>query len=203
MLYTVGEVAKVLGVAPSTLRYYDREGLLPFVERTSGGFRMFSDKDLEWLAVIECLKQAGVTIKEIQSYIAQCAQGDETIPQRKALLAKRREAVLEQMHKLQSSLDMLDYKLWFYSVAEEAGTTSVHDNMPDSEIPPRMLDIKLNCRYYQIKRQAQILRDNKARKNAVQQEQAKNHSSHHSSYDHGETSRTESVAKQDPVEVSL
>lgn len=161
MLFNVGEVAKLLGVAPSTLRYYDREGLLPFVERTSGGFRMFSEKDLEWLAVIECLKQSGLTIKEIQCYIEQCAKGDETIPQRKALFAKRREVVLEQISELQATLDMLDYKMWFYTEAEKAGTVSVHDNMPESEIPKRMLKIKKNSRYYKIKAQARALRESK------------------------------------------
>jgi len=57
MLYTVGEMAKRLGIAPSTLRFYDKEGLLPFVERSSGGMRMFKDSDYEWLQIIECLKK--------------------------------------------------------------------------------------------------------------------------------------------------
>lgn len=161
MLYNVGEVAKMLGLAPSTLRYYDREGLLPFVERTSGGFRMFSDKDIEWLAIIECLKQSGLSIKEIQTYIEQCAQGDSTILQRKELFAKRREVVLEQIRELEQTLDMLDYKMWFYTVAEEAGTTAIHETMPESEIPERMLDIKRNSRYYKLKQQAKELHQSK------------------------------------------
>lgn len=57
MLYTVSEMAKRLGVAPSTLRYYDKEGLLPFIERSDGGIRMFKDTDFEWLSIIECLKK--------------------------------------------------------------------------------------------------------------------------------------------------
>lgn len=57
MLYTVSEMAKRLGVAPSTLRYYDKEGLLPFIERSDGGIRMFKDTDFEWLSIIECLKR--------------------------------------------------------------------------------------------------------------------------------------------------
>lgn len=59
MVYTVGETAKMLGIAPSALRHYDREGLLPFVERSSGGTRMFQQKDLEWLSLIQCLKKPG------------------------------------------------------------------------------------------------------------------------------------------------
>ncbi len=58
MTYTVGQMAKMLGLAGSTLRYYDKEGLLPFVERSSGGIRMFREKDYEWLQIIECLKKS-------------------------------------------------------------------------------------------------------------------------------------------------
>lgn len=67
MVYTVGEMAKLLGVAASTLRYYDKEGLLPFVERSSGGIRMFRESDIEWLKVIGCMKKAGMSIKEVMS----------------------------------------------------------------------------------------------------------------------------------------
>lgn len=69
MVYTVGEMAKLLGVAASTLRYYDKEGLLPFVERSSGGIRMFRESDIEWLQVIGCMKKAGMSIKDIRQYI--------------------------------------------------------------------------------------------------------------------------------------
>ena len=57
MVYTVGEMAELLGVRASTLRYYDNEGLLPFVERSSGGIRMFRESDIEWLRVIGCMKK--------------------------------------------------------------------------------------------------------------------------------------------------
>ena len=57
MAYTVGEMARRLGVPASTIRYYDKEGLLPFVGRSSGGIRAFTEKDFEWLRIIECLKK--------------------------------------------------------------------------------------------------------------------------------------------------
>ena len=66
MFYTIGEMAQRLNVAPSTLRYYDKEGLLPFVERSSGGIRMFKEEDMEWLRVLGCLKKAGMSLKEIK-----------------------------------------------------------------------------------------------------------------------------------------
>ena len=79
MVYTVGEMAKLLGVTASTLRYYDKEGLLPFVERSSGGIRMFRESDIEWLRVIECMKKAGMSIKDIRQYIELALKGDDTI----------------------------------------------------------------------------------------------------------------------------
>ena len=86
MVYTVGEMARLLNVPASTLRYYDKEGLLPFVERSSGGIRMFKDSDYEWLQVIGCLKKAGMSIRDIRQYILLAMQGDSTIGDRLQML---------------------------------------------------------------------------------------------------------------------
>lgn len=138
MVYTVGETAKVLGVAPSTIRYYDKEGLLPFVERSGGGIRMFQEKDFEWLFVIDCLKKTGMPIKDIKRYIDMSLKGDETINERLELLLKRRENVKEQMRQLQNTLDILDYKCWYYQTAKEAGTTDVMRDMDISDVPEEL-----------------------------------------------------------------
>ena len=97
MFYTIGEMAKKMGVAPSTLRYYDKEGLLPFVERSGGGIRMFKDEDIEWLSIIECLKKTGMPIKEIKRFIDWCIEGDPTINKRLELIDRQRERVHEQI----------------------------------------------------------------------------------------------------------
>ena len=110
MLYTVSEMAKRLGVAPSTLRYYDKEGLLPFIERSDGGIRMLKDTDFEWLSIIECLKKTGMPIKEIKVFIDWCIEGDTTISKRKELIEKQRQVVLFQIQQLKETLSMLDYK---------------------------------------------------------------------------------------------
>lgn len=78
MTYTVGQMAKMLGLAGSTLRYYDKEGLLPFVERSSGGIRMFREKDYEWLQIIECLKKQGCQSKISKNTLSFC---NREIPQ--------------------------------------------------------------------------------------------------------------------------
>lgn len=138
MIYTVGEAAKILNVAPSTLRYYDKEGLLPFVERSGGGIRVFRDEDFGWLFVIECLKKSGLSIKDIKSYIDMALIGDETISERLELFKKQGERVTEQMKELQQTLDILDYKCWYYETAQRAGTVSVPQNMNIDEIPEHL-----------------------------------------------------------------
>lgn len=121
MVYTVGEMARLLHVPASTLRYYDKEGLLPFVERSSGGIRMFKDSDYEWLQVIGCLKKAGMSIRDIRQYILLAMQGDSTIGDRLQMFYAQRERLLEQMEQLRQTLDTLNYKCWFYEQAKACG----------------------------------------------------------------------------------
>lgn len=142
MLYTIGETAKMLNISPSTLRYYDKEGLLPFVERSSGGIRVFKEEDFGWLFIIECLKKSGLSIKNIKSYIDMALKGDETIGERLEMFKKQRETVIEQMNELQSTLDTLEYKCWYYETAKKLGSTDAVKNLPENEIPEKFRNIK-------------------------------------------------------------
>ncbi len=142
MIYTVGEAARVLNVAPSTIRYYDKEGLLPFVERSEGGIRVFTEKDFDWLFIIECLKKSGLSIKDIKRFIDMTKKGDETIGERLELFQNQREKVVRQMEEMQKTLDILNYKCWYYETAREAGTTAVHDNMKKEDIPEELRKAK-------------------------------------------------------------
>ena len=135
MFYTIGEMAQKLNVAPSTLRYYDKEGLLPFVERSSGGIRMFKDEDMEWLRLLGCLKKAGMPLREIKAFMDWSRQGDATISQRLELIEKQRQSVLDQQKQLEETLLMLDYKRWYYQTAQEAGTCAVHDSLTPEQVP--------------------------------------------------------------------
>ena len=138
MIYTVGEMAKMLDVPASTLRYYDKEGLLPFVERSPGGIRMFQESDYGWLKIISCLKKAGMPLKDIREYINLALQGDETIEQRLELFYKQREILRAQMAELQETLDTLDYKCWYYETAKAAGTTAIHDQISEADVPEEL-----------------------------------------------------------------
>ena len=142
MLYTVGEMAKLIGCPASTLRYYDKEGLLPFVERSSSGIRMFKEEDYEWLQVISCLKKTGLSLKDIRHYINLALEGDTTIHERLELFEKQREIVRAQMAELQETLDTLDFKCWYYTTAEASGTIDAVQEMSLDDIPEEYRAVK-------------------------------------------------------------
>ena len=135
MTYTVGEMAKLLGVAPSTLRYYDKEGLLPFVERSSGGMRVFQERDYEWLQIIQCLKDTGMTLRDIRRYIDLAMEGDGTIQARLHIFEERRASVREQLRQLQETLDLLDFKCWYYEQALRDGDEQRLNAMLPDKLP--------------------------------------------------------------------
>lgn len=151
MVYTIGEVAKIMNLNPSTLRYYDKEGLLPFVERSDGGIRVFKEQDFRWLYIVECLKKSGLSIKDIKNYIDLSFKGDETIIERLELFQNQRKKVLEQMEELQNILDTLDYKCWYYETAKKHGTTKIVQNMPIDEIPEHLRKVKEKMNNTKIK----------------------------------------------------
>ena len=146
IIYTVGEMAQKLGVPASTLRYYDKERLLPFVERSSGGIRMFRENDFEWLQVIRCMKKAGMSIKDIRQYIELSMQGDDTIDTRLEMFRHQREVLTQQIQQLQHTLETVEYKCWFYEAAKAAGTVDVPGAMTDADVPEQFRAIRQELR---------------------------------------------------------
>lgn len=142
-MYTVGEMAKMLGVPASTLRYYDKEGLLPFVERSAGGIRMFRESDLEWLRVIGCMKKAGMSLRDIRQYMELVIQGDNTIDARLEMFRRQRKTLETQMAELQHTMDMVDYKCWYYETAQKTGTIETPKNLPLEQVPEPLRAIRL------------------------------------------------------------
>lgn len=127
MKFTISEAAKKMNITTHTIRYYDKEGLLPFVERTKSGIRYFSENDLEGLALINCLKSTGMPIKEIKLFVDWVVEGDSTLKERYDMFVERRESVLRQISELQKALERIDYKCWYYKTAFDAGTEKIHD----------------------------------------------------------------------------
>lgn len=132
-MYSIGEVSKKMNITPSTLRYYEKEGLLPFVSRTKSGIRSFNDADLNRLRIIECLKKTGMSIKKIKQFIDWCSEGDSTLNLRYEMFLERREETLRQIEELKKTLDVIDYKCWYYETAVNAGTEKVHCMLPPEE----------------------------------------------------------------------
>lgn len=131
MEYTIGQVSQIFNLPVSTLRYYDKQGLFPNLERRSG-IRKFSDRDLEAIRIIECLKRSGLEIKDIKSFMDWCIEGAATYPQRKALFDKQKETVEAEIEHLSRVLDMLKFKCWYYEQAISDGNEDrVRSMLPD------------------------------------------------------------------------
>jgi DNA-binding transcriptional MerR regulator len=138
MPYTISEVAKKMNISASTLRFYDKEGLLPFVERSSGGIRMFKDSDFGWIKLITCLKDTDMPIKDIKAFVNWFMEGDSTLKKRRDMFYERKESVEAQIAALQKTLNMINYKCRLYDTAVDAGTL---DMKPD-DIPEEIQKLK-------------------------------------------------------------
>lgn len=134
-MYTIGQVSQMSGLPVSTLRYYDKEGLFPGMER-SGGIRRFGERELETLRVIECLKKSGLEIREIKQFMEWCAQGSATYPQRRELFFKQKAAVEGEIERMNRVLDMIRFKCWYYEQAiadgnEDRLRAMIPDGLPE------------------------------------------------------------------------
>lgn len=130
-MYTIGQVAEMFGLPISTLRYYDKQGLFPRMQRVSG-IRRFSETEIEALRVIECLKKAGMEIKDIRQFMDWCVEGAATYPKRKALLEEQKAHVEAEIERMNRTLDMLKYKCWYYTQAiKDGGEDAIPAMIPD------------------------------------------------------------------------
>lgn len=113
-MYTIKQVSEKTSLTDHTIRYYDREGLLPFVTRSTSGIRQFSEDDLEWIQLICCLRNSGMPLQEIKELMMICLRGGDAVEERKALLVTHRIRILEQMKSLEKSLETINYKIDHY-----------------------------------------------------------------------------------------
>ena len=111
MSYTIGQAAQKMGLTAYTLRFYEKEGLLPFVKKCGSGQRVFSDTDIGWLSMIECLKGTGMPLKDIKQYIDWYIEGDSTLQQRLNMFKNQKQRLEEQIAQLHKYMETIDYKL--------------------------------------------------------------------------------------------
>ncbi len=129
MTYTISEIAQKMGVSVHTLRFYDKEGLMPFVDRVNGR-RVFKDEDFAWLRIMGCLKNTGMPLKEIRLYMELCQLGDESLAERQKIILNQKKEIEQKIQFLQENLKMLEYKAWYYETAVAAGTECIHADAP-------------------------------------------------------------------------
>lgn len=127
MAYTISEIAKLMNVPTSTIRYYDKRGLLPNIKRVNG-IRVFEEKDFEWLRVLNCLKNTNMPLSKIKEYGELVKYGDSSLEKRYELIKGQKEKILKEIESLNYYLKEIEYKEWYYKTAIEAGTEKIHDN---------------------------------------------------------------------------
>lgn len=118
---TINEVSKKYNVSPDTLRYYERIGVIPEVHRNSSGIRDYTDKDLRWVELALCMRNAGLSIETLVEYQRLYQQGDDTIKARLDLLNEQMEILENQKKQIEETMDRLSYKISRYQNALKTG----------------------------------------------------------------------------------
>lgn len=124
---TIKEVSEKYDISQDTLRYYERVGMIPKVNRTAGGIRDYQESDLGWVELAICMRGAGLPVEVMIEYVKLFQEGDSTIPARLELLTEQRESLLEQRKQLDSTLKRLNYKISKYEEAVKTGKLSWDD----------------------------------------------------------------------------
>ncbi len=125
MGYTVKEISEKTNLKPHVLRYYEKEGLLPHVKRTKGGIRHYTDKDLEWLGLICCLKNTGMSIKQIRDFVTLSLQGPKTLLKRCEMLKTHKQDVISNIREMETHLEVVTHKIEYFTNQYEEYRSSV------------------------------------------------------------------------------
>jgi len=139
--YSIGEVSTLFNLPISTLRYYDKEGLFPELNRSSTGIRKFNEGSLETLRMIECLKKAGAEIKDIKEFIQWCKEGPSSYTKRKEMFLRRKAIIEQEIKQLNQVLAMLDFKCWYYDTAIADGNEDRLKNLPNETMPGHIKEL--------------------------------------------------------------
>lgn len=118
---TIKETSEKYGISQYTLRYYEKIGMIPPVTRTSGRIRDYKRKDLEWVELVLCMRQAGLPVKTMVEYLKLEQQGNSTFLERLQLLVTQQQNLLEQKKNIDATLDRLNYKISRYEIAVKTG----------------------------------------------------------------------------------
>lgn len=127
-MYSMKEACSLTDMTYENLKFYCNEGLVPNVKRDERNYRVFDDRDIKWIQSLNCLKNCGMSIAEMKEYLALCLEGESSIPERKQILAHKKEALLQSIEQLQQAVAYIDWKQNFYDEVL-SGKTEYYSNL--------------------------------------------------------------------------
>lgn len=127
-MYSMKEACALTNMTYENLKFYCNEGLVPNVKRDRRNYRVFDEHDIKWIQSLNCLKSCGMSIAEMKQYLALCMEGEGTIPERKVILAEKKETLLQSITELQKAVAYIDWKQRFYDDVL-SGKTAYYSNL--------------------------------------------------------------------------
>ena len=127
-MYSMKEACSLTDMTYENLKFYCNEGLVPNVKRDSRNYRVFDEIDIKWIQSLNCLKSCGMSLAEMKTYLALSMEGEGTIPERKVILAKKKEDLLQSIAQLQKAVAFIDWKQGFYDDVL-SGKTEYYSNL--------------------------------------------------------------------------
>ena len=127
-MYSMKEACSLTNMTYENLKFYCNEGLVPNVKRDRRNYRVFDEHDIKWIQSLNCLKSCGMSIAEMKQYLALCMEGEGTIPERKVILAEKKETLLKSITELQKAVAFIDWKQGFYDDVL-SGKTEYYSNL--------------------------------------------------------------------------
>ena len=131
MQYSMKQACQEVGMTYEALKFYCNQGLVPNVKRDKNNYRVFDERDIQWIKGLTCLKRCGMSLEDIKCYLALCLKGKSTIPARKEILSKQRALLMEKMKHLQEDIAYIDWKQGYYDDVL-SGKTKYTSNLIDT-----------------------------------------------------------------------
>jgi DNA-binding transcriptional MerR regulator len=124
MTYTIKEFSQKVNLSPSTLRYYEKEGLLPSSKRLNNNHRIYNDCEIPWITLICCLRSTGISVSDLKHYVDLCEQGDKTVRERKQIILNQKQKLEEQLQEVKNHLELINKKI------------NLYDEIISKQVPP-------------------------------------------------------------------
>ena len=125
MTYTIKEFARIVNLSAPTLRYYEKEGLLPASKRLNNSHRIYNDSDIPWVTLICCLRSTGMSVSDLKHYVELCEEGDKTVQERKQIILHQKQKIEAQLQEIKKHLELINLKL------------NMYDDIISKQVPPR------------------------------------------------------------------